>query len=243
MIKEITHNNNTVIFNPQYHSYRIKGTDQKLTGVTTFIKQFFPKFDTDQVAKDVGAQRGVCPNELKREWRTKAKKAGLDGDNVHEYSEYVFGNGEKVEPINERTRLMFKQVDRLSVELKNKGYVSFATEKIIFSADLGLSGTIDLIMTKQPQGKYLIIDLKTSETLTLYNPFQNAFKPIGHLEDANLTYYSLQLNFYEYILESEKYFDYETDIEFKKIIIHLTETNFVPYVCRDMKDEINSMLI
>ncbi len=242
-IKEITHNNQTVLFNPKYHSYRMKDTDQKLTGVTTFIKRFFPKFDTEKIALDVSRKRGVCPNELKKEWKTKGQQASLDGDNVHEYSEYIFGNGKKVEPINERTKLLFVQLDNVSIELINRGYIPFATEKIIFSSSLGLSGTIDLIMTKQPDGIFLIIDFKTSEEMLIYNPFQNAFKPINHLEDSNLTHYSLQLNLYQYILESEKYFDFEPDITFKKIIIHLTENSFVPYVCKDMKDEITAMLI
>ncbi len=243
MIKEITHNGQTCIFNGKYHSYRMKGTGQKLTGVTTFIKQFFPKFDTDQVALDVGRKRGVCPNELKKEWKTKGQQASLDGDNVHEYSEYIFGNGKVVNPINERTEKIFAQLVNVASEFKKKGYIPFATEKIIFSSSLGLSGTIDLIMTKQPDGIFLIIDFKTSEEMLIYNPFQNAFKPINHLEDANLTHYSLQLNLYQYILETEKYFDFEPDITFKKIIIHLTENSFVPYACKDMKSEIESMLI
>ena len=237
-IREITHNNNTVIFNPQNHSYRIKGTDQRLTGVTTFIKKFFPKFDADKIAKEVAAKRGVTPESLKAEWKQKA----LDGDNVHEYSEYIFGNGKKTNPINERTEKLRMQLVNVASELKKKGYVSFATEKIIFSSSLGLSGIIDLIMTKQPDGKYLIIDLKTSETLTLYNPFQNAFNPISYLEDANLIHYSLQLNLYQYILESENYFDFEPNIEFKKIIVHLMEDDYRAYVCRDMKGEIENMI-
>ncbi len=246
MIKEITHNNQTVIFNPQYHSYHIKGTDQKLTGVTTFIKRFFPKFDTEQVAKDVGAQRGVCPNELKREWKAKSTQSILDGNLIHEYAEYLFGNGEIVTSSNERTENLMQQLHNVGFELINQDYVPVETEKIIFSADLGFSGTIDLLMLKKEPLKdvknvILIIDFKTSENITVCNPFQNAFKPINHLEDANLTHYSLQLNLYEYILKSEKY--YGEDVVFKKIIIHLTETDYVPYVCKDMKEDIESMLI
>lgn len=246
MLKKITHNNQTVIFNPQYHSYTMDGTGQKLTGVTTFIKQFFPKFDIEQVAIDVGLKRGVTPESLKLEWKQKAQQASDDGDNVHEYSEFVFGDGEHIKPINNRAGLLMVQLLNTSFELKDKGYIPLETEKIIFSASLGLSGTIDLLMLKKEALKgikntILLIDFKTSETLTLYNPFQNAFKPINHLEDANLTHYSLQLNLYEYILETEKY--YSDDVVFKKIIIHLTETDYVPYVCKDMSDEITSMLI
>lgn len=218
----------------------MKGTNQKLTGVTTFIKKFFPKFNTEQVAIDVGRKRGVCPEVLKKEWKDKSTKSILDGNNVHEYSEYVFGNGDKVDPINERTRLMFKQVDELFITLKKQGYTSFETEKIIFSACLGLSGTVDLI-AKKPSKVVTLFDYKSSETIDLYNPFQGAFKPIRHLEDCNLTHYSLQLNLYQYILETENYFD--SDIEYKKIIVHLTENKYVPYVCRDMKNEIIDMII
>ena len=239
MIQEITHNKNTVIFNPQNHSYYIKGTDQRLTGVTTFIKKFFPKFDADEVAIEVGKKRGVSPESLKAEWKQKA----LDGDNVHEYSEYVFGNGEKVDPINHRAYLLMVQLFKASLKLKNQGYVSLQSEKIIFSATLGLSGIIDLLMSRCVLARptIAIIDFKTSETLSTYNPFQNAFSPINHLEDANLVHYSLQLNLYQYILETEKYFP--ADVEFKKIIVHLMVDDYRAYVCRDMFGEIESMLI
>lgn len=242
-IKEITHNNNTVLFNPKYHSYHMKGTNQKLTGVTTFIKQFFPKFDTEKIAKDIGLKRGVSAESLKLEWKTKSDKSILDGNLIHKYAEWVFGDGERIKPINSRTGKLMVQLINVSSELKERCYIPLEVEKIVFSASLGLSGTIDLVMQHLTKNIILLIDFKTSEEMLIYNPFQNAFKPINHLEDSNLTHYSLQLNLYQYILESEKYFDFEPDITFKKIIIHLTENSFVPYVCKDMKDEINSMLI
>ena len=240
-IREITHNDNTVIFNPQNHSYYIKGTDQRLTGVTTFIKKFFPKFDADEVAERVAPDRGVSPEVLKAEWKEKGQRAIDDGKNVHSYSEYVFGNGSKVEPINHRAYNLMVQLFKTALKLNSQGYVSLSVEKIVFSAALGLLGIIDLLMKNIDKKIVLIIDFKTSEEINAYNPFQNAFNPISHLEDANLVHYSLQLNLYQYILETEKYFP--ADVEFKKIIVHLMEDDYRAYVCRDMKLEIESMLI
>uniref|UniRef100_A0A6M3K3P2 Putative PD-(D/E)XK nuclease superfamily protein n=1 Tax=viral metagenome TaxID=1070528 RepID=A0A6M3K3P2_9ZZZZ len=216
-----------------------------LTSVTNFIKQFFPKFDASAVSEKIAPDRGVGPAELMAEWKEIGKTASRAGTAVHEYARWMFSNNISPQPWPDEIKL--DSIGLLTIQLidacdkiYSKGFLPIEAEKIIFSSRLGLAGTVDLLL-KDPAGPVIILDWKTNKELKIENPFETGLPPIDHLEDSNLNHYALQLSIYQYILEAEDY--YPAGQEYRRLIVHLTETDNRVYSCKYLKDEIENMLI
>ena len=69
-----------------------------------------------------------------------------------------------------------------------------------------LAGQADLLC-KDTYGKLIIIDWKRSREIKYTNPYRTLKEPLEHMDDTNYNMYSLQLNMYAYILESEYGFE------------------------------------
>lgn len=243
MTKTAIHNGQVCIFNNRYHTYTVN--DQRLTSGTTFIKQFFPKFDGPKIAAEIAKKRGTTPEALLKEWKEKGERASREGDMVHGYAEWMFdANSDPGLPPYaieaDRVGLLTTQLLKVRDKLEDKHLQPLEPEKIIFSPGLGVAGQIDLLL-QDPIRRVIVLDWKTNEGLTLDNPFQNGLSPIDHLEDANLNHYALQLSLYQYIMEVEGYFPEGT--EYKRLIVHLTEKDHVLYSVKYLKEEIEAMFI
>lgn len=241
--KSATHNDLTCIFNDANHKYAIEETGQVLTSGTTLIKRFFPKFDAPAVAEKIAEERGTTPAELLKEWKEKGEQASYEGSMVHSYAEYVFNDDIDLPPYAieaDRMGLLTVQLLIAIDQLEAKGFKAIEAEKIIFSSTLGVAGQIDLLLWT-PKKEIGILDWKTSEILTLDNPFQTGLGPLTHLEDANLIHHGLQLSLYQYILEIEDYYPEATG--YKRLVVHLMEDCSKPYDCKYLESEIESMVI
>lgn len=242
-MKSSTHNGLTCNLDEFSHVYTVKETGQVLTSGTTFIGQFFPKFDAPKVAGEIAEKRGTTPAELLKEWKEKGDRTSHEGTLVHLYSEYIFNDEIDHAPytiendvVGKKTVQMLMAIDTL----RGKGFEVVGVEKVIFSTGLGVAGMIDLLL-KNSAGQVVLLDWKTNETLNMDNPFQFGLDPLSHLEDSNLIRYTLQLSLYQYILITEGYFPAEQ--EFKRLIVHLMEDDNKPYFCKYLESEIESMLI
>jgi hypothetical protein len=220
-----------VIFDEETHTYTVKETGQVLVSVTTFIDRVFPKFDADQMApKCVGKPKysGMTADEIKASWEANAQRARNEGTNVHEYAECLWDGRKVPEPISDRCRSLFEQVDKAAQNLKNRELSFVAAEKIVFSPELGLAGTIDLLLFDHPSkgSEFVIVDWKQNGSISASNKWDSAKPPISHLESTDLVKYGLQLNMYRFILRYEGYFPQATDI--RMALIHLTENDNQP---------------
>ena len=238
--KTVTHNGQTCTFDDKYHIYTVN--DQRLVSGTSFLRQFFPKFDAPKIAAEIAIKRGTTPAELLKEWKEKGERASREGSLVHSYAEWV-NNDVEVPPYSikdDRVGLLTVQLLDACDKLQEKGFEPLEPEKIIFSPGLGIAGTIDLPLL-DPAGRLVILDWKTNEGLTLNNPFQECLSPIDHLEDANLNQYALQLSLYQYIIMIEGYYPEATG--YRRMIVHLSENDNKIYFCKYLEDEIESMFI
>jgi len=240
MIKTVTHNGQTCTFDDKYHIYTVN--DQRLVSGTSFLRQFFPKFDAPKIAAEIAEKRGTTPAELLAEWKEKGYQASRDGDMVHGYAEWV-NNDVEVPPYSigtDRVGLLTIQLLKACDKLKEKGFKPIEPEKIIFSPSLGIAGMIDLLLW-DPAGRLVILDWKTSKEMKLNNPFQTCLSPIEYLDDSNLNHYALQLSLYQYILIAEGYYPEATG--YRRMIMHLSENDNKIYACKYLEDEIESLLI
>lgn len=216
-------------FYPKSHTYRFG--KQKLTSVTTFISQYFAPFEKKKIAKlkaFLSRRAGDMEKATQRYWIQHWKQLTDHGTRVHDCLErYVRG-----EALTEQEREEPKVL--CGIQWFDENYLTgdrVEAEKIVYNTDLGLAGTVDLVIHKK-EGLHLV-DWKTNKEIKSEGyRGQKAREPLSHMEDCNLSKYSLQLNIYAHMLALEGY-----TID-KLTLVHLTDTGYVEYDIPIMYKEI-----
>ena len=221
-------------FNDEKHSY-VDEKGQVYNGVTKIIHSLFPKFDAERIAGFVARKRGCLREEVLEEWETKRRASSEFGDKIHAYAESLLTEQKfeddydrNVDAYHEKEKPYMKQVKKLVPKLL-KFYDLLGAEKIIFSPDNKLSGTIDILMRNKRTGGLALFDWKTNEEIRNQNKHkasQSGLYGLTHIPDANYWHYSLQLNAYRMMLIKEGYYK---DTDFELAIFHVRESDIVPY--------------
>lgn len=229
------------------HTYIDDMGVQYLSG-TSFVKQFFPEFDADAMSKKCAAGKnpkyaGRSPEEIRAEWEVEALRGSSEGNNIHMYAEGLmcgWPSEQLPEPISDRCRALFIQVDRAINWLKSR-FVFIAAEMVVFSPALGLSGMIDLVVFDPAFNTIFILDYKQNKEISRQGfRGETALSPIDHLQASDISKYGIQLSTYQYILDREKYFP--NTVKYHRALIHLTIENF-QFIPLDFYNyEINLML-
>jgi len=231
-----------VQFNERAHRYTVAG--KPLTSVTKWTGSFSPAFDSERIAKLYAAKHGLKVPDVLAEWKQAGHRGANLGTIVHRYAECEFGNLPFDRPAYSKHEEYFQTVDRVIAKLLRRFYL-IGAEIIVFSAKLGLAGTIDLLMRDPVNKDVLILDWKTNKEITTQNIYnQFALPPISHLDDCHINKYSLQLNTYKRIMQVENYY---SGAGFRMALIHLEndgEGNVSDkrFKVKDMGGEIDSML-
>ena len=169
----------------------------RFTSVTTFIDGFFEKFDSKKIAKKLVDTHPKYSNstveELIKEW----KDAADHGTFVHEEIENWI-NKQKIPSENKS-----KYGIRWLHQYKKKSDLDILSEIILFSEELKISGTVDILALNKYTDKYDIIDWKTSKKINKksFNHKMGIKASTFNIMDCNFSHYSLQLSLYRYILE------------------------------------------
>ena len=212
-------------FDEENHIYSIDG--KELVSVTTFLSKFFPKFDTDKIAKICSRKSGKPVTLILKEWEHKRDEACKRGTEIHEEIEKLINNEwrkqiPEVDAAENYLRIWFKHSDKLE------------SERQVFSEDLGLAGTIDLVA--HTERGLVLVDWKTNKEIKSENPYANALEPISQLQDTPLNKYNLQLNMYKKLIEVEG------ENVYKMFIVHLIGDKFKIIEIEDMSEEVNKLL-
>jgi len=219
------------------HKYILNtNPDLEFTSVTTFIGQFFEEFNAKKIAtKLVASNRnymGMTVEEVLATWNDAAEH----GTKVHEELEnYILHKDTLTEP---------KSIQGMNWLNKYKMKSSFDVypEVIIYSEELKLSGTIDLLLFDKINNKYIIMDWKTSKKIdTKSYKNKRGTKPASaNIEDTKFNHYALQLSLYRYLLE--EYYGIEVT---QHLIIHLKDNEclglHVPYMKENVLKMVNSI--
>jgi hypothetical protein len=191
-------------FYEKSHKYKLGRKD--LTSVTTFIGQFFPKFDGKALARKLSKfphyrNKGMGMRKIMAEWKATAEH----GTEVHNAIECFINTADDLYAMelfckDERSIAKYgKWLEWWYSQNVTEGSDMFA-EEIIYDEELGLAGTIDFnFVTKE--GKTYLMDWKTNTNFTKNYDKSNAFEPIEHLPNTKLSKYQLQLSLYAYMLE------------------------------------------
>jgi len=228
-------NNNDIKLEIEKHEYKlVNQPDFVFTSVTTFVNSFFEPFDeikvSNHLVNNVPKYFGETPESLMKQWDI-ARKYGTD---VHLEIEAWIKEG-----------VMPKDVKSIAATKWIGGYVSRPnidtfSEVIVYSKDLRIAGTVDVLMMNKNSNEYVLIDWKTSKRIDKksFNRKKGIKKESSNIDDCKYNHYALQLSMYRYILE--KYYAINVT---RQLVAQLkdggVESHSMPY----MKNEIKKMIL
>ena len=240
------------------HKYYI---DEKTTGwvsTTGFVKQFCTEFQARFICKNMIRSRNfptlekhkkylhlLCDDNgqkhdeetlidlILQQWDDAGKEACRLGTLMHEAIELYY-NGIDVDLSDTPEKRMFQEFDK---EIKKQGYVPFRTEWYVFDEKEHICGAIDFVMYRPDDDTYHIFDWKRSKQIKRTG---NRMKYcLGHLRDCNFMKYSLQLNVYKYILETNYGI---TVASMALVVLHPNQQRHLVYNVLDLQEEVVNML-
>jgi ATP-dependent exoDNAse (exonuclease V) beta subunit len=201
-LKELnTHERDSKIeFDEKPHEYYIDGSKEGIISVTTFIHNFFPKFDADKIIDKMmnssnwenSKYFGMTKEEIIQDWEDNKNYAANKGTMMHRDIE-LFYNDIEIENDSEEFNYF------LDFHNEHTNLKPFRSEWEIFCEELKLAGSIDMCF--DDDGEIVIYDWKRSKDIKEVNAWENGFYPLTHIPHANYWHYSLQLNIYKALLE------------------------------------------
>ena len=216
------------------HEYRlINKPDVAFTSVTTFIDHFFEGFDAQKVAtkliNNYPKYAGRTIESLIADWDAAADY----GTSVHEELERWIKDGIEPSDIKATNGKDWLQHYKLQSD------IDILSEVIVYSTELSIAGTVDILAKDNTTGSYEIIDWKTSKKIEMvsYGHKMGTHEITKSIMDCNFYHYSLQLSLYRYILETY----YGIKIH-NQLIAQLHDDGVNAHVAPYMKDEIIAML-
>jgi len=215
------------------HQYILSDNPElEFTSCTTFVKFFFAPFDKIGIANSLTATHpnysDISPQNLVKKWDVIAE----EGTKIHNEIEQFIIDG--TEPT--------KQKSKVAVEWIKKNFTDryeIYPEVIVYSEELALAGSIDVLLYDKQDKSYKILDWKTNkkiETSSFRNRMGN-HKVTSKLMDCNFIHYSIQLSLYRYLLEK----NYGINVT-GTAISHLTDEKVISYKTEYYKKEIEEML-
>lgn len=223
------------------HTYFING-ETGYTSVTTFVGGLFEKFDANSVIHNMrNSQKwkkspyyGMTNDEIKDIWEKKKNGAANSGTQLHLDIEKFYNNIYTDNSSDEfRHFLEFAE--------KYKNLIPFRTEKIIYSKEYKLAGSIDMLFMDVGNQCLQLYDWKRVKNITKTSPWNKWIqnKTINYLPDSNYWHYALQLNIYKFIYNKE----YKGHIIHLNLVsLHPDNKSFIHIPVIDLQDEVEKLL-
>ncbi len=224
---------NNIILIEDIHKYQLLDEPEvEFTSCTTFAKYFFAPFDKIGIANSLTASHPkysrMTPQELVKTW----DKIAEEGTAVHNEIEQFIKNGS--EPKKPKSIIATEWIKKNITDRYN-----LFSEVIVYSKEMGLAGSIDLLLYDKEDESYKILDWKTSKKIET-SSFKNKMghhSATANLMDCNFIHYSIQLSLYRYILEK----NYGLNIT-GATISHITDEKVISYKTEYLEKEIEKML-
>ena len=216
--------------------------------VTGFIHKFFNDFDADAVIPKLinnpkkERYYGRTIDDVKKEWKDIADKASSMGTKMHLAIELYYNNELHLRPdvqnwfAGSKEKSLFMTFHNECV--KDKPLVPYRTEWSVFSEKYNLAGQIDMAYMNTKTHTIELYDWKRSKKIEKTNRWQSGKGPVSHLPDCNFWHYSLQLNVYKYILETE----YDLKVSGMYLVfLHPTQDSYIREEISNFQYEAHNM--
>ncbi|HJM47218.1 MAG TPA: PD-(D/E)XK nuclease family protein [Candidatus Marinimicrobia bacterium] len=201
--------------------------------VTTVVGSFFEPFDSIKIATNLcdthPKYKNMRPEQLIQEWQT----ASNHGTKVHK--EIELSIKENLEPSEPKATSALKWLDKYC----KKSDIDIFTEIIVYSKELKIAGTIDILAYDKTEDVYEIIDWKTSKKIKTrsFNNKMGNHPVTATIMDCNFNHYALQLSLYRYLLENH----YGIKVR-NQLIGHLKDSQCKGYITPYYSKQISDIL-
>jgi len=216
------------------HTYRLsREPGLEFVSCTEFIGRFFESFDGPEIAARLVASspryRGRTVQSILDEWQ----QAADDGSRVHAEIEQSLTS--ERDALSDRAS---HAVAWLKEALPAARY-DYLPERIVYSEELRIAGTVDLVARERDSGDCVLVDWKTNKKITR-EPFRGKRGirgPARQLDDCHVVRYGLQLSLYHYLLETEYGID-----PGKQLLVHLGPWGAEPIACAYARETVAELL-
>ncbi len=218
-------------FDEASHTYTFDG--RKLISVTQFLGRFFEIFDGPKIARRVvtnpnSKYHGRDPDELVAEWETNGRQARELGTLLHSNIQQHLVDGDVS---GERS----DEFHHFEAFIAAKDWRPLMVEEQVYCTEAGIAGTVDAVF-EDSRGDVVICDWKRAKKMKFDNRWQKAKPPIQHLDDCDLSKYSLQLSLYRHLLRER--------LEGRNVslmLINFTD-RYTEIPIREHRDEVRALL-
>lgn len=248
-VKHSHQRDSNISFEEETHSYYFDNSWRFPLSCTGFVHKFFNDFNADLIIHKMMKSKnwenskyfGKTVAEIKQEWDINRDNAAKLGTLLHNTIE-DFYNLETDEQRN-----VFQCDQRITQEFSYfmnyyndfKYLKPFRTEMIVYSKELELAGSIDMLYIDEDTNELIVVDWKRSKDIKYTNVYQKGIGPCCDLDDTNYIHYSLQLNFYQYMLEN--FYGYKVK-SLHLVVCHPDQANYIKIDVNDYQNTICKML-
>ena len=213
------------------HTYTYDG--RELVSVTQLLQRFFETFDGPKIARRVvtnpnSKYYGRDPDELVAEWETGGREARELGTLLHRNIQQQLVDGDVRGERSDELR-------HFEAFIAGKDWRALMVEEQVCCTEVGIAGTIDAVF-EDPHGDVVICDWKRAKKMKFDNRWQKAKPPIQHLDDCDLSKYSLQLSLYRHLLRERL-----QDRNVSLLLINFTD-RYTEIPIHEHRDEVRALL-
>lgn len=210
--------------NEETHTYTVKSAPHlKFESATTWIKSYFNPFEKEKIAhKCAKSSSGKYAayntvEEVLQKWSDIADRGTAVHKTLEDYALY-HNEGRPKDFPEPKDPKAYNGLCWLKENIEP--HYKLYPEMMVFSIDLQLSGTIDLLIHEPIKDKWIMADWKTNSSInkSSWGNKKGIHYATRFLDDCNYTHYSLQMSVYQWILEKE--YGFGEKIE-DRILLHL----------------------
>ena len=189
-----------IVFRERSHTYFYR--EKECTSVTSIVSQYQKPFESELIATRYAKKHNIPVIEVLKDWEEKRDAAAFKGTHVHAYAEYIFQNKLYEDPqLSEIDPNLLSFVDNFFNDTKGKLILAKA-ELVVGDYESGTCGMVDKLFYNQTTNEYQIWDYKTNKEIKDHSPYGNKLiNGLDHLDDCEMTKFSLQLGIYKHIIE------------------------------------------
>jgi len=189
-----------IIFRERSHTYFYR--ERECTSVTSIIGKYQKPFETEIIAARYAKKHKTNIVTVLKDWEDKRDSAAIKGTHVHAYAELIFQSKMYEDPqLSEIDPLLLSFVDNFFKDTKDKLVLAKA-ELVVGDYDLAICGMVDKLFYNKKANEYQIWDYKTNKDIKDHSPYGNKLiNELDHLDDCEMTKFSLQLGVYKNIIE------------------------------------------
>jgi hypothetical protein len=237
---------NNIEFDEPRHVYTVNGSSRGIVSVSGLHHHLFSEFDADKVIDNMMRSRkwpeskwyGMSKQAIKAAWNANGREASEAGTAMHLGIEMVMNGAEDAVTPEVKATTEWAYFQRYWAKDKEI-WEPWRTEWEVYDEDLRIAGSIDMIYRNKKDGTFAIYDWKRAKEMKMENQWQNGIGPARNLPDTNYWHYTLQLNFYRWLLE--KHYGLKIS-EMALVVIHPNNTSFKKYKLNFLDEEVEEAL-